>query len=138
MVRNRYGGLEACTPVLYTLGTLTIQVGNASQATMARLAATGSPAAAKVTLGATPALEAMPNPSNGQFRVRLTATQDGPAQLELFDVQGRRVRALYSGNLAAGETRELAVDDASLATGLYQLRLQSAEGTRALRLSVQP
>ena len=80
----------------------------------------------------------MPNPSNGQFRVRLTATQDGPAQLELFDVQGRRVRALYSGNLAAGETRELAVDDANLATGLYQLRLQSAEGTRALHLSVQP
>jgi len=133
-----YGGLESCTPVLYTLGTLTIQVGNTSAAMTARMTAMGSAALATAAQGTGLELEAMPNPSHGQFRVRLTATQDGPAQLELFDVQGRRVRALFSGNLAAGETRELAVDDASLATGLYQLRLQSAEGTRNLRLSVQP
>jgi hypothetical protein len=135
-----YGGLEACTPILYTLGTLTIQVGAPAPAALARVAdghAAGA-AEANISLGEVATLEALPNPSHGQFRVRLLAAQAGPTQLELFDVQGRRVQALFSGNLAAGETREWAVDDASLAAGLYLLRLHNTEGTRTLRLSVQP
>ncbi|TDN39155.1 T9SS type A sorting domain-containing protein [Hymenobacter sp. UV11] len=125
-----YGGLEACTPVLYSLGTVSITV---SPATTAALVA----AAPAATAAGPFTFEAAPNPSDGQFRVRLLAAADGPAQLELLDGQGRRVRSLYSGSLAAGELREVAVAAPGLATGLYVVRLQTGQQVRYLRVTIQ-
>lgn len=119
-----YGGLEACVPVLYATGTV-------------RVSATATPLAARAGQAAATTLEALPNPSNGQFRVLLAATSGGPAQLELLDLQGRRVRTLFAGVLAAGTTRDLPVDAPDLAAGLYLLRLQSNGATQYLRVAVQ-
>ena len=123
-----YGGLEPCRPILFSLATLTVEVGGSSPA------ARQAPASA--SLASAPTLEAWPNPINGQFRVQVAAVQDGPARLELFDLQGRLVRSLYGDTLTAGEMRELEVDGTTLADGLYQLRLQTGGSARYLRLSV--
>ncbi|WP_426062286.1 hypothetical protein, partial [Hymenobacter sp. B1770] len=95
-----YGGLEACPPIVYALGTVNLEVSSAQD----RLASTLSalPATAGRTL-----LQASPNPSPGRFRVQVLASLTGPAQLDLFDLQGRRVRALFTGALQADEQREV-------------------------------
>ncbi|WP_460556593.1 T9SS type A sorting domain-containing protein, partial [Hymenobacter daeguensis] len=119
-----YGGLEACTPTLFATGTVTVNVsGNASRSTAG-------------TKGQT-VLEAAPNPSNGQFRVRMVAGTEGPAQVDLFDLQGRRVSALFSGSMQAGEERIVPVNVTEASSGLYMVRLQSGKDVKVVRVSIQ-
>ncbi|TDN38864.1 hypothetical protein A8B98_22140 [Hymenobacter sp. UV11] len=129
-----YGGLEACTPVLYSVGTVTVEVPYSPFFTVV-----GAPAVVQATgKAAAPAtLEAAPNPNGGQFRLRVTAATDGPTQLDLYDLQGRRVQAVFTGNLRAGEVRELDVEAPELAAGIYLVRLQSGQQVQHLRVAIQ-
>jgi len=129
-----YGGLEACTPVLYSIGTVTVDVPFSPFFTVVG-ASTVVQADGKSAAPAT--LEALPNPSDGQFRLRVTATTDGPAQLDLYDLQGRRVKAVFTGSLRAGEVRELSVEASELAAGIYLVRLQSGQQVQNLRVAIQ-
>jgi len=126
-----YGGLETCLPTLYSLGKVTITVGSSS-ALLAKTILSSATAAEEA-----PSLTAYPNPSNGQFQVRVAAQADGPAQLDLFDLQGKKIRSLFEGSLAAGEVREILVNNQGLATGLYQMRLVSGSNVQMLRVSIQ-
>lgn len=127
-----YGGLETCLPTLYSLGKVTITVGSSSMALLAKNASTSAAATGQIQ-----SLAAYPNPSNGQFQVRIAAQVDGPAQLDLFDLQGKKITSLFEGPLAAGEVREVSVNNQGLATGLYQMRLVSGSNVQMLRVSVQ-
>jgi len=130
-----YGGLESCTPVLYATGRVVISIGGSA------LARTANPASAPLAAAtdAATALSVYPNPSSGgQFRVQLAARLDGPARLDLLDLQGRRVSTLFEGRLQAGEVREVAVNLPELASGLYLLRLQNGGLVNTQRVSVQP
>lgn len=62
-------------------------------------------------------LQAYPNPSHGAFQVRLASLIEGPAQVELFDLQRRRVRTVFDGLLATGSLREVGVAGGELAPG---------------------
>jgi hypothetical protein len=72
---------------------------------------------------------AQPNPFNPQTTIAFDLARSGPADLAVFDIQGRRVRQLVSADLAAG--RHTAVwygrDDADrqVASGVYFVRLAS-------------
>lgn len=129
-----YGGLEACTPVLYSIGTVTVEVPYSPF-----FSAVGAPAAVRAaSKSAAPAtLEALPNPSGGQFRLRVTAATDGPAQVDLYDLQGRRVQAVFTGSLLADEVRELPVEASELPAGIYLVRLQSGQQVQNLRVAIQ-
>jgi hypothetical protein len=117
-----YGGLEACTPVLYSTGTVSVNVTKPA----------GASRAANTTT-----LESFPNPSNGQFRVQVVAGADGPAQMDLIDLSGRRVGNLFNGELKAGEKRDVLVNVPELPTGIYTIRLQGSQGVKHLRVSIQ-
>jgi hypothetical protein len=82
-------------------------------------------------------LEAYPNPSKGAFQVRLATPVEGPAQVEIFDLQGRRLRTVFDGTLAAGAPREVTVTRLELAPGLYQLRMRSGGHQQWQRLIIQ-
>ncbi len=43
-----------------------------------------------------------PNPFNPSTQIRFTLTQDGPVELSIYDIGGRRIRVLASGNWEAG------------------------------------
>ena len=126
-----YGGLESCVPILYSVGTVTISVGPAMEARMAK------GALALKTATGEPGVQVLPNPSTGQFRVQVLTDADGPAQLDLFDLQGRRVRSLFAGSLRAAELREIAVDATDLSTGIYLVRLQSGQQVQHQRVLIQ-
>lgn len=131
-----YGGLESCLPTLYSLGTVTITVGPPAGPQAKTASGQASAAGSAAKLGSY-LLETYPNPSNGSFRVRLAAPVDGPAQVEIFDLRGQRVSALFEGALTAGTTREVTVTGLKLAPGLYQLRFLSGSHQQWQRLSVQ-
>jgi uncharacterized repeat protein (TIGR01451 family) len=78
-------------------------------------------------------LEAWPNPFNPTTRIAYEVGEAGLVRLALFDLAGRQVGVLAEGVRAAGR-HELSLDAASLAGGIYLLSLESAHGTRSLKL----
>lgn len=77
-----------------------------------------------------------PAPNPADARARLVLSLDAPAvvRAELTDALGRSVRVLYDG-LASGRV-PLAVETATLAPGLYVVRVEAGGETHARRLTV--
>lgn len=80
---------------------------------------------AVATLPPAARLEAWPNPLGPATRLRFSLAAAGPARLEIFDLQGRRVARLYAGDAEPGS---LAVDwqVGALPAGLYLAVLSQA------------
>ena len=81
-----------------------------------------------------------PNPFNPQTKVLLAMHEAGPVTVRVYDVQGRLVRTLHDGALAAGR-HELpwnGTDDAGRAapSGVYFVRMAHAGGVDQQRLSL--
>lgn len=69
---------------------------------------------------------AYPNPFNPQTTVSLDLPESAHLTIGLFDVMGREVRSLASGSYSAGR-HTVSVDGAGLASGVYYIRVVSAE-----------
>ena len=86
----------------------------------------------------TPELDVVPNPFNPATEIRFELGAPSSARLEIFDVSGRRVRALHEGPLTAGlhrfrwDGRDMA--DRAVASGLYFARLHTRVGEARARL----
>ncbi|GAB5537748.1 MAG: hypothetical protein Rubg2KO_39970 [Rubricoccaceae bacterium] len=82
------------------------------------------------------ALEVFPNPSaSSQARVRLTMDEPGPLELALYDVVGRRLAVLFSGDVASGQSVEAALPS-RLAAGVYLLRVEGSPSGPSTRVVV--
>jgi hypothetical protein len=98
-------------------------------------AAGGAPVAANSYLG-----DAFPNPFNPTTKIGYTLVADGFAEISIYDVRGRLVRTLVSGNAAAGYQEAIwdGRNDAGsrVASGvyLYQLRTGGAVETKKMVL----
>ena len=95
----------------------------------------GAAAAARVSLGAP-----VPNPARGAARFTLTGggAGVGPVEVAVFDVAGRRVRALWRGTPAVGGAQALIWDGRDeggrrAAPGVYYLRAAAGRGRPALQ-----
>ena len=87
------------------------------------------------------ALRAEPNPSPGRTGFAFSLARPGPAQLEIYDLRGRRLRLLRSSESFAGE-RQLHWDGRNeageeLGSGSYLVRLRSQEGETTTKLVVR-
>ena len=75
-----------------------------------------------------------PNPFNSSTTIRYRLAEPGPVRLEIFDVQGRRVKKLADGDVGAGvyqvEWDGMDASGKPVATGVYLVRLQ--KGTASL------
>lgn len=78
---------------------------------------------------------AQPSPHGPDVEFTL-APGEGPARLELFDVQGRRVWSRDVGALGAGTHRVRAGGDAWLPAGVYAVRLMRVKGAPAAARAV--
>ena len=122
-----YGGLGNCTPVLFSTCTVSINVGIAVR----------NPGASAFVSSNQAVLEAAPNPSNGEFSVRVVAATEGKTKLDLYDLQGRRISSIFEGDLQAGEQRQLSVNVPGLSSGVYTVRMQSGKTVQHVRVVVQ-
>jgi hypothetical protein len=78
-----------------------------------------------------------PNPAAGSVNFSVTMPETGPASLELYDIAGRRVAVVHSGELAAGR-HILAWNTAGAAGGLYIARLETAGHVLNRRVIIVP
>ena len=90
--------------------------------------------------GAFRLLQNSPNPVGRQTAIRFMLAGDAPAELEIFDTRGRRVRDLSHENSAAGEhvVRWDATDEhgARVAPGVYYYRLRVGRSVQARTMIV--
>ncbi|MCO6490728.1 MAG: T9SS type A sorting domain-containing protein [Phaeodactylibacter sp.] len=86
-----------------------------------------------------PALEVFPNPFREQATVRFFLPEAGTATLEVFNLQGQRLRRLASGTFEAGSQEVSWSGDAdggqALESGVYLLRLVTEDGILVKRVS---
>lgn len=81
-----------------------------------------------------------PNPFNPQTTARLAMSQAGRAMVAVYDVQGRRVRTLVDGHLAAGrhDLRWTGDDDSGrrVSSGVYFVRAVHPAGVDRMRVAL--
>jgi hypothetical protein len=78
-----------------------------------------------------------PNPFNGETRISFTLPRASHIDLSVYDLIGRKIATLYSGQMESGET-EIGWDarttaGAELPSGIYFYRLTIAEGKSLTR-----
>jgi hypothetical protein len=85
-------------------------------------------------------LRVIPNPFRESTSVEFVASRAGRAQVEIWNLQGRRVRELDLGWIAAGPARFTwdgrADSRRPVASGVYWLRVHAGDETRTARVSV--
>lgn len=81
-----------------------------------------------------------PNPFNPSTTLAFDLPADGPVRVDVYDVQGRRVRRLHDGAASAGRTEVIwdGRDDRGrgVPSGTYIARLSSAQGDDVRRMAL--
>ena len=85
-------------------------------------------------------IEGFPNPSPGASSIRYSIPQAGPVRVSVYDIAGRLVATLVDRRVDRGTwtTRWNGRTDsgAPAATGMYFLRVQTPQGSRASKLTL--
>jgi hypothetical protein len=84
-------------------------------------------------------LRAQPNPFNPSTTIFIDAARRAPARVTIYDVAGRRVRALWEGTVDV--SRALAWDGRddhgdAVSSGIYFVRVVMPSATRTLKLTL--
>ncbi len=85
-------------------------------------------------------LTSAPNPFNPMTNLRFSLPRDSHVELVIYDLAGRQVRSLVSGQMTAGQHevlwRGLNDNDGSVASGTYLARLKTGNEQRIIKLSL--
>ena len=79
------------------------------------------------------ALSVYPNPFNASTEIRYSVPVDGPVELSMYDVAGRRVVTLVRRAQPAG-SHQAWVEGSNLSSGIYYCVLSTDGGRAAERL----
>jgi hypothetical protein len=71
--------------------------------------------------------ELFPNPSKGSSTISLVNTQNQRFDIELIDIQGKKIQEIFSGEMQAGNNR-LEMDVRGLQSGMYLVQVKSENG----------
>ncbi|MCB0562401.1 MAG: T9SS type A sorting domain-containing protein, partial [Phaeodactylibacter sp.] len=85
-------------------------------------------------------LEVFPNPFANQATIRFYLPEAGPVSLEVFNLQGQRVKVLLATTLDAGQQEQnwngQADNGRQLDAGIYLVRLRSGKEALVKRVSL--
>ncbi|MFC7669604.1 T9SS type A sorting domain-containing protein [Hymenobacter humi] len=70
-----------------------------------------------------PSLLAFPNPFTQRATIQFNLAATGKVSLAVYDLQGKLVRQLYTGQGVAGTPQRITLEANGLSQGLYVLRL---------------
>ena len=131
-----HNGHEICISANAVPAHLDGHPGDALGSCVAPLARSAAPAASPAALVQASTLEAYPNPFSTSTTIRFWQVDTAPAQVRLYDGQGRVVAVLFNEVAQAGHDYTLVLNAAGLPTGLYLCRYESAGHTMVQRLTV--
>lgn len=80
-------------------------------------------------------LKAFPNPAHGIVCIPVTVEAGQDIQLELLDLNGRRVQLIHTGTVSAGENR-FYIDASKLSSGAYFIKASTRFGTANQKLII--
>jgi len=80
-------------------------------------------------------LSVYPAPVRGVSQVAFELPVSSPVELSVLDLNGRRVKVLASGVMSAGK-QTISFDGATLAAGVYIVRLHTTEGTETRQVVI--
>ncbi len=148
-VRLRARAVDADTPLtlllnapyktaFYLAGTVLLPL--VTTDAMVRVGAGGPTAAVPPTRVGLSALRVTPNPFNPRTEIVFEAAQAGAAEVAVYAIDGRRVRTVWRGDIAAGTWRHDwdGRDDRgrAVAAGVYLVRARSGAEVRVARATL--
>jgi uncharacterized delta-60 repeat protein len=77
-----------------------------------------------------------PNPLSANSIIQLTLAKSFHVKIELFDLQGRKIKMISEGDFEAGD-HQITFQKENLNSGIYFLQLRSNNGIATLKLVVQ-
>ena len=110
--------------------------GDALGACVQPLNRNASPDAPTADLSLAPLLEAYPNPFGTNTTIHFRQVNTAPAQVRLYDGQGRIVASLFNGVAEAGHDYSVALNAEGLSTGIYLCRYESLGHSMIQRLTI--
>ena len=81
-------------------------------------------------------LQNYPNPFNPATTIIFNLREAANVQVELFNIQGRRVQVFFNGKKEAG-THHVSVDAAGLASGKYIYKITAGDFTECKIMTLQ-
>jgi hypothetical protein len=81
-----------------------------------------------------PVLTAFPNPFIDKSILSFRVQEAGQATLEVYDLNGRLIRQLFSGTMEAGSQQQFEIDGRDMARGVYLARLVTGQKVQTRRL----
>ncbi len=77
-----------------------------------------------------------PNPTTGRASVSFAVGNVSPVELSVFNMLGQKVLTVFDGLPTSGDSQTVALDVSGLASGVYMLRLQGADGVATRQITV--
>jgi hypothetical protein len=81
-------------------------------------------------------MEVYPNPFSSQTKIQFSLGSASNAELDLYDLQGRLLKAIASGNFDAGDYT-FQLNKADLSEGIYILQLKTSDGIADKKIIIQ-
>jgi PKD repeat protein len=78
-------------------------------------------------------VDVYPNPTQGQFNVKLNTVLEGAYQITLTNAVGQKVLNVFNGQMSQG-TQKIAIEAVSLSTGVYFLNIEHDGAIKTLKL----
>ncbi len=78
----------------------------------------------------------VPNPSNGNFSLNVTANENSPVEVKVFNLQGQQVYA-STFHILAGQASQQTINLAVPATGIYIIQVQAKDALVTEKLIVK-
>jgi len=75
-----------------------------------------------------------PNPFTTKTNIQFTATENGNAVVELYNITGLKVRTLFSGTVVEEQVYNVSVGDALLPKGIYVYKISNGQQKHAGRI----
>jgi len=91
----------------------------------------------KINLEAKDKLTVFPNPVTSSSVVSFQVAQTGNINLSLYDVKGKFIATLFSGDSEKGMQQQVKLDAGKLQPGIYMCRLQSVNGITTQQIILQ-
>ena len=80
--------------------------------------------------------EVYPNPFNPQASFTLMVRDQQQVDVDVFNLLGRRVMSLYSGELEPGSRQTIRIDGANLSSGVYLVRVVAEQFTETRKITL--
>jgi D-alanyl-D-alanine carboxypeptidase len=75
-----------------------------------------------------------PNPFSNNIIINYKASQTGMVNIQLYDINGKLIKQIFTGNLQNGMTKQITLQSLDLAAGTYICRVQTTEGINQRKL----